>query len=105
VTASAEKRFAGEPPRSPHWDAARKAWVKGHPACAVCGTRDNIDVHHVHPFHLFPEMELDPANFMTLCRHDHLLFGHLGDFKAWNPVVRDMVAVMEVSIKGRKYGR
>lgn len=41
----------------------------------------------IHPFHLHPELELDPTNFITLCENGdknincHLIFGHFGSFK------------------------
>lgn len=74
--------------RAGRWDTVRDAHVKGQPACAVCGTKSGVEVHHVRPYHLFPELELDPTNLITLCREHHLWWGHLGDFKSWNPEVR-----------------
>jgi 5-methylcytosine-specific restriction endonuclease McrA len=47
-----------------------------------------VQVHHKKPFHLHPELELDPANLVTLCMTSsnecHLRIGHSGDFKAYN---------------------
>jgi hypothetical protein len=52
----------------------------------------DVQVHHVRPFHLRPELELDPDNLISLCmaegRHCHLAVGHGGDFKAYNLHVR-----------------
>jgi 5-methylcytosine-specific restriction enzyme A len=71
-------------PRSPHWPAVRKAHILAHPTCAACGAREKVEVHHIQPFHLFPERELDPANLITLCesstRACHLCIGHGGDY-------------------------
>lgn len=39
------------------------------------------------PFHLVPELELDPANLICLCRKCHLVFGHLGCWQCCNPEV------------------
>jgi hypothetical protein len=82
--------------RSGHWPAARKAHLAKHPLCEVCGGKKKLEVHHIKPFHLHPELELDPTNFITLCENDkdgvncHLLFGHLGNFKSYNEnVVHD----------------
>lgn len=50
-------------------------------------------VHHVVPFHVDPSRELDPSNLMTLCEakkygiNCHLLVGHLGNWRRWNPFV------------------
>jgi 5-methylcytosine-specific restriction protein A len=90
-------RLAGKPasPRSPHWPAVRRAHLVREPACAACAacaTRTRLAVHHVRPVHLYPELELEPANLLTLCEGpgggDHLTFGHLGAWAAWSPTVR-----------------
>lgn len=72
--------------RSPEWPALEKKFLAGHPFCTICGTDKSLQVHHKLPFHLKPELELDPTNLMTLCmsmeRACHLKLGHGGDFKA-----------------------
>ena len=77
--------------RSGHWPAARKAHLEKFPTCAVCGSADDLEVHHIRPFHLHPDLELDPSNFVTLCESKrvaglncHIIFGHLGNFRSWN---------------------
>jgi hypothetical protein len=77
--------------RSSKWPALRKQFLQGK-SCAVCGSTKKLEAHHKEPFHLFPERELDPLNLIALCesRKDlncHLVFGHLGDFKSYNPSV------------------
>lgn len=76
--------------RSYHWPAVEHAHLIAHPFCAVCGTGKRLQVHHKKPFHLHPELELDPENLLTLCMGTlscHLLFGHLGCWKTINPHV------------------
>lgn len=79
--------------RSPHWNNVRDAFVKKHPQCAACGGATHLQVHHKQPFHLHPDLELDPANLITLCESKtkcHLKIGHLGSWKNFNPnVVED----------------
>lgn len=76
--------------RSGSWPTVRKHHLESHPNCAVCGGCDKIDVHHLLPFHLHPELELDAANLITLCESKknglncHLWFGHLGNYKSFN---------------------
>lgn len=91
----------GGVPRSSRWPAVRAAFLRRHPRCEVCGTRDGLEVHHVRPYHLFPELELEESNLMTLCRGHHLLFGHLMNWRAWNPVVRTDCEWMRRKIEGR----
>lgn len=82
--------------RSNHWPTVRKHFVEANPTCAACGGKDKIEVHHKQPFHLKPELELDPTNLISLCESNsygivcHLTIGHLGNYKNVNPdVVED----------------
>lgn len=77
--------------RSPHWPAVEKAHKKANPTCAACGSRTLVQVHHCQPFHLHPELELDPANLISACmsvNECHLRICHGDSFKMWNPDVR-----------------
>lgn len=77
--------------RSNKWPATRRKHLKSNPACAMCGGRKLLEVHHVLPFHLAPVQELDPTNLVTLCedvrsgRNCHLFVGHLGNYRSYNP--------------------
>lgn len=77
--------------RSPHWSTVRKRHLEKFPTCAVCGGNVKLQVHHRHPFHLHPELELEESNLITLCeaqgRNCHLIFGHLLNFRSFNPDV------------------
>jgi 5-methylcytosine-specific restriction endonuclease McrA len=63
-------------PRSSRWPTVRKHYLAKHPTCAACGSRKDINVHHVVSFHTDPTKELDPTNLITLCRKHHLEIGH-----------------------------
>ena len=100
-TILAQKRWA--PPnlrrpekRSSHWRRVRKAHLLLEPACRACGTTDDLQVHHIRPFHLHPELELEQSNLITLCEkrgHDcHFCFGHFHNWRAQNPNVTADVA-------------
>lgn len=80
--------------RSPHWTSVRDNYLKEHAQCAACLSKDCLQVHHVHPFHLRPDLELEPSNFIALCMGKmecHLKIGHGGSFGTWNPHVRDQI--------------
>jgi len=74
--------------RSAKWPAVRKAHLKKHPRCEFCGNTTNLNVHHLKPFHIHPELELDPGNLATVCEgptvNCHYLFGHFMDWKNFN---------------------
>lgn len=88
--------------RHKKWPATRAAHLKVNPRCEVCGCKDNLEVHHVLPYHRFPDLELEPGNLITLCRDHHFLFGHLLDWQSYNPDVRDDVAKWRRKIRERK---
>lgn len=80
-------------PRSPLWEKVRREFAILHPKCAACGGAKLIQIHHVLPFHLYPKLELDKTNLITLCedpaRICHHRIGHCWDWKAYNPHVCD----------------
>ncbi len=82
------RNFGGR--RHRNWGKVRKRHLTVYPNCSVCGKKkfliSNIP-HHIKPFHLFPEKELDMDNLITLCRTHHFLFGHLNYWRSYNPKV------------------
>lgn len=89
-------RLQGKAPpgsrRSSAWRSVRADHLEEFPECAVCGSARNLEVHHILPFAMFPDLELEPGNLLTLCEHGrlkslncHLLIGHLGDYRKFNP--------------------
>ncbi|HZZ77186.1 MAG TPA: hypothetical protein VFE62_01625 [Gemmataceae bacterium] len=82
--------------RSGHWPHVRASHLAANPTCAACGGKDALEVHHCKPFHLHPDLELDPTNLITLCEkpgHDcHYVFGHAGNWHGFVPTVREDAA-------------
>lgn len=82
--------------RSPKWRGVEKAHLKREPRCRACNGINHVAVHHIQPFHLHPELELDEKNLITLCmgRYEcHLRVGHGGSFRCYNPnVVTDAIS-------------
>ena len=77
--------------RSSKWRKVRAAHIKKYPCCAVCGLTSKVECHHVIPFSLAPDLELDPNNLVTLCENGkygvvcHRHYGHLGNYRRANP--------------------
>ena len=93
--------------RSPEWDKVRDEAVEKAGKCAACGSVNKLQVHHIAPFHLHPELELDENNLIVLCMDEeecHLKIGHGGSFKSYNPSVVDSAVAFlaEKSEAGRK---
>jgi hypothetical protein len=82
--------------RSPRWDDVRDAHVARHPTCAACGSTTHLQVHHIKPFHLFRELELEPSNLLTLCEQSdtkcHFRIGHHGSWRKYNEHVVEEAA-------------
>jgi hypothetical protein len=80
--------------RSPEWHRVEKEHLAKEPECQWCGATACLQVHHIKPFHLAPELELDPDNLITLCEEGgylncHLTHGHHGDFRDFNLQIRE----------------
>ncbi|WP_220197000.1 HNH endonuclease [Ktedonospora formicarum] len=75
--------------RSGEWSRVQDEHLLREPACRACGYKGKkVQVHHIKPFHLHPELELDPSNLITLCqvrgKHHHMLLGHLNLWASYN---------------------
>lgn len=101
-------RDVGRPRRSPRWNKVKAMHLAMEPTCAACGGEVRLQVHHIKPYHLQPELELDLSNLVTLCmgpNECHLHVGHGDDFKAYNPDVlydaHDVLAARQKGDQGR----
>lgn len=107
-------RAAGKIPagskRSGEWPRVRAEHLVKNPNCAVCNGKEKVEVHHKKPFHLHPELELNPANLISLCEaktngiNCHLLVGHLGNFHSLNDSVVSDAAAWNQKISTRPSG-
>jgi len=78
----------GGTPRSSKWPKVRAEAVRRTPYCIACGRSKDLEAHHIRPFHLHPELELDLENICVLCADPcHIVHGHLMDWKRFNPTV------------------
>jgi len=103
-------RIQGKAPkgarRSSKWRGVRAKHLEDNPTCAVCGSSLVLEVHHIIPFHIAPDKELDPENLMTLCENRrygincHLLIGHLGNYRRTNLSCEIDARVWYMKIKG-----
>lgn len=99
--------LAGKPmaARSPQWAKLRDEFLREHPTCAACGSRDYIVPHHLMPVHLFPTLELDPANLLPLCegtRQCHFRIGHAFSWRHFNRFAAQDAALQLKRIRSRE---
>lgn len=89
--------------RSSRWPKVRAEFIEQNPTCAACGNgnRKQLEAHHIEPFHVNPERELDKSNLITLCESGpggmncHFCIGHSGvAWSAWNPTVIETAAML-----------
>lgn len=80
-------------PRSSKWKKIREQHLNKQPFCMICGNSKDLVPHHILPFHMSTEKELDLENLITLCEGNfncHLFFGHLKNWTKHNPnIVED----------------
>jgi hypothetical protein len=82
------KKF--EVDRSGKWRSTRDKYLKNNPFCIGCGTNNNLRVHHIIPVSVDISKELCINNLCTVCEYCHFVFGHLHNYKNYNPeVIRD----------------
>lgn len=89
--------------RSSSWVAVRKEHLKKQPHCMGCGSFRKLQVHHIEPFHINSNRELDPTNLITLCSSCHLVFGHLMDYTSWNENVEKDCQVYYLKVQNRPH--
>lgn len=80
--------------RSSDWPSFRKENIKD--SCEICGAEFFLELHHIHPFHLCPHLELDPENVVTLCRRHHFDFGHYLNWKDFNADIKKVIERIHV---------
>jgi 5-methylcytosine-specific restriction protein A len=89
--------------RSSQWTSIRKQHLKENNSCSGCGRKDKLEVHHIEPYHVNPNRELDPSNLVTLCKSCHFAIGHLMDWSSWNIDVINDCKVYLNKVKNRPY--
>lgn len=97
--------------RSSKWSTVRNQFVAAHPVCEACGTSENLNVHHIKPFHNHPELELDLKNLITLCsgsyangRYNcHFKIGHDPDGPAGSKSPNWMLSNPRVRLDARSH--
>ena len=72
------------------WRKARNQHIKRECCCQMCGIKRKLEVHHVEPWHLAPELRYEPSNLITLCRECHFRFGHWLNWKDSNPGIKGL---------------
>jgi len=97
------KRRITDYSRSPQWSSVRNEHIKNQPICQACLRKKDLEVHHIIPYHIDPNQELNPQNLITLCSDCHLLFGHLMDYKSWNENVVKDCETFSSKVKSRPY--
>jgi hypothetical protein len=79
--------------RAGAWRRVRAEHLAKHPVCEVCGRTTNLNVHHIYPVSIAPELELVEHNLITLCETScHFMFGHFFNYHCYNKDVRKMAA-------------
>lgn len=92
-------------PRSSKWRKIRNFHLNSNPFCAICGSTDNLSVHHIKSFSENPELELAPDNLITLCENKnlncHFVFGHHMRWTNLNDDLLENIGKIILFVKGK----
>ena len=71
------------------WQRCRKEFLKKvGKICMACGGKKKIQVHHILPRHIRPDLACDHTNLIVLCgKGCHLRLGHLGSYFTYNAAI------------------
>lgn len=84
--------------RSGRWPALRARHLAIEPDCQACGSRDDLEVHHVLPVGAGgDELPLARDALITLCHDCHLVVAHAGNWKTYRPDVRRLAAMLRIA--------
>lgn len=79
--------------------AVRKALLnhrKQYPVCEATGKTTKLEVHHLFPVSVKPELAGEPGNLITLHKDAHLVIGHGGNYKNFVTNVREVCATIRI---------
>ncbi len=71
--------------RHKDWEKSSQLWAKSNP-CEFTGKTHldaRLTVHHIIPFHVRPDLEMDEANWFSVTDPWHLVICHVGNFSNW----------------------
>lgn len=70
------------------WQRCRRAFLKRvGKICVCCSSKKKIEVHHILPRHIRPDLTVDFTNLIALCKACHLHIGHLNSYFTYNAEV------------------
>lgn len=53
------------------WRELRKRLLKLHPYCDICGSTEQLELHHIQKHHGNPLLFFNPSNLQVLCKQCH----------------------------------
>ena len=74
------------------WRQVRNEHVAEESCCQMCEIERDLEVHHIAPWHMAPDLRYDRDNLITLCRACHFRFGHYLNWRSSNPRIRELSA-------------
>ena len=85
------------------WRRTRNHFIRIQDDCQMCGADKQLQVHHVRPWHLYPELRYEHSNLITLCQPCHFRFGHGRNWQAYNPDITNLVVHVRKSLTNTVY--
>jgi len=73
------------------WQRCRKAFLaKVGKQCVCCSSKKQIEVHHIQPRHIRPDLAVDQTNLIALCHDCHFHLAHGNNYRKYNNNIMDV---------------
>ena len=73
-----------------------RQYLEDHPACELTGRTKNLQVHHLVPVSVAPDLAGDYDNLITLAKPVHFWIAHGGNWKNYMTNIRELVDLAEI---------
>jgi 5-methylcytosine-specific restriction endonuclease McrA len=90
---------ADDSARDPRFRSAEREFIRRNPVCAGCGGSATT-AHHVIPFHVRPDLEMDESNWAPVCPDCHFVDGHARNWRKWVDNFWQVVKLKAAGLKG-----
>jgi len=95
-----------------NWRKVRKAFIAEYNCCAICGSTENLTVHHLLDKSRYPKYQFEWNNLITLCNGSnkikglkcHVMIAHLWNWQTNNYDLLEQLPMLQDIFLHKKEG-
>ena len=95
-----------------NWRKVRKAFIAEYNSCAICGSTENLSVHHLLDVSRYPQYQFEWNNLITLCNGSnkikglkcHVMIAHLYNWQTNNYDLLEQLPILQDIFLHKKEG-